>query len=111
MSANAQSFLSKCTAIAHFARVCGSRVGLALVSILGTRARAGLVTCRVPKLKGKTLKAARKALTKAHCLLGKVRKPRHPHGRLVVRRQSPAAGKVRAKNTRVTVTLAVAAKH
>jgi beta-lactam-binding protein with PASTA domain len=59
----------------------------------------------VPKLKGRTLKSARRALKKAHCALGKVHKPRHSHGRLVVRRQSPAAGKVRKNGTKVTVTL------
>jgi uncharacterized delta-60 repeat protein len=33
-----------------------------------------LVTCRVPSLRGKKLGAARSAITKAHCLLGKVRR-------------------------------------
>jgi hypothetical protein len=66
-------------------------------------------SCHVPKLKGRTLKSARRALKKAHCALGKVHKPRHSHGRLVVRRQSPAAGKVRKNGTKVTVTLR--AKH
>jgi len=69
------------------------------------------VSCHVPKLKGKTLAAARRALKKAHCALGKVHKPHHAHGRLVVRRQSPSAGKVRRAGTRVAVTLRAVKKH
>lgn len=68
----------------------------------GTTAR-----CIVPKLKGKTLAKAKKALSKAHCKLGKVHRPlRVPHGaKLVVRSQSPRAGTRHKAGTKVAVTL------
>jgi hypothetical protein len=56
--------------------------------------------CVVPKLKGKNLKAARKALKKADCKLGKVK------GEGTVKSQSPKQGKVKAPGTKVNVTLA-----
>jgi hypothetical protein len=63
-------------------------------------------TCIVPKLKGKKLKAARKALTKADCKLGKVTKPR---GATVktgkVKKQRPKPGKVLAPGSKVSVKL------
>ncbi len=71
--------------------------------------------CTVPKLKGKTLSLARKALSAGHCSLGKVSKPAHApkrsagHGKkweLVVSSQSPAAGHSLAKGARVGVKLA-----
>jgi hypothetical protein len=34
--------------------------------------------CKAPKLTGKTLKQARRAIVAAHCKLGKVKKPKHP---------------------------------
>jgi hypothetical protein len=68
------------------------------------------VTCRVPKLKGLSLPKARRKLKAAHCRLGKVKRPKvkKRHGkrvRLVVKKQSPKAGKVLAKNSKVRVTL------
>lgn len=66
--------------------------------------------CVVPRLKGKTLSQAKTALRKAHCKLGKVTKPRRPKHRklrkLVVKRSSPAAGKVKPVGTKVALTLA-----
>ena len=64
----------------------------------------------LPKLRGKTLKKSRKLLKKGHCKLGKVKKPHGMHGkraiaRLVVKKQSPRAGKLRPRGTRVKVTL------
>jgi sugar lactone lactonase YvrE len=69
-----------------------------------------VVRCRVPKLRGKTLKRSRKLLKRRHCRLGNVKKPRGVHGkrairRLVVKKQSPRAGKLRPRGTRVKVTL------
>jgi surface-anchored protein len=65
--------------------------------------------CVVPKLKGLSLSAARKKLTRAHCKLGKVKKPKlrkgtkkKPH--LVVVKQ-PAANKAFPAGTKVNVTL------
>lgn len=66
--------------------------------------------CVVPKLKGLSLSAARTKLTRAHCKLGKVKKPKlrksakKPH--LVVARQSPAAGAKLRGGSAVNVTLA-----
>jgi hypothetical protein len=53
--------------------------------------------CIVPKLAGKTLKAAKKQIRAANCTVGKVRKPQRPKGKkgpwvLVVKSSNPAAG-------------------
>lgn len=61
------------------------------------------VTCVVPKLKGKTVAKARKALKKAHCKLGKVSKPRG-HGRKIGK-QSKQAKTVLPSGSTVKVTL------
>jgi hypothetical protein len=54
------------------------------------------LSCVVPKLKGKSLKQARSALSAAHCALGRVSRPKarkgHKLGPLVVKSFSPAAG-------------------
>jgi PKD repeat protein len=66
-------------------------------------------TCRVPKLKGLSLARAKAAIKKAGCKLGKVRKPRlkggHKRVKLVVRSQSPKAGKKVPRGTKVSVKL------
>jgi hypothetical protein len=59
--------------------------------------------CVVPKLKGKKLKAARRALKRAHCRLGKVRPKGQKKGR--VKRQSRRPGKVLLAGTKVNVRL------
>jgi subtilisin family serine protease len=68
-----------------------------------------VLQCKVPKLKGKTLRAAKRALKKAHCKLGKVRKPRARRGSrkpaLVVRSSKPKRGAVRAADAKVRVKL------
>lgn len=63
--------------------------------------------CVVPKLKGSTLAKAKRALKRAHCRLGKVRKPGHVRRgfQLVVGSQSPAAGSSRAAGAKVAVRL------
>jgi virginiamycin B lyase len=66
--------------------------------------------CAVPKLKGMTLGNARTALAKAHCTLGKVTKPRHRHGKLVVSSTKPGAGSKLANGAKVAVKLAAAPK-
>jgi hypothetical protein len=55
--------------------------------------------CIVPKLKGKTLRATRKALKKANCKLGKVK------GKGKVVRQNPKPRKVKLPGTKVNVKL------
>lgn len=59
--------------------------------------------CVVPNLKGKTLKAAKKALKAASCRLGKVRPKGHTGGK--VKSQRPAAGKRLAPGAKVNIRL------
>ncbi len=62
--------------------------------------------CVVPKLKGKKVKAARKALTKADCKLGKVKKLKGATTKTgKVKKQSPKQGKVLAPGAKVSVKL------
>jgi hypothetical protein len=61
--------------------------------------------CVVPALEGDSLAEARKALRKANCTLGSVRKPRARHGLIVVRRQNPRAGSKLATGAPVAVRL------
>ncbi len=65
--------------------------------------------CIVPKLKGRTLRQATKALKLAHCALGKVAKPRKPkHHKLppLVVKSSPArVGSRHAEGAKVKLTL------
>jgi hypothetical protein len=70
-----------------------------------TLVRAPVVKCVVPKLKGKTKRKARRALRAANCTLGRVRKPRKARGKLVVSRQSPAAGTELAEGAAVNIRL------
>jgi sugar lactone lactonase YvrE len=63
------------------------------------------VKCVVPKLKGKTLKRAKALLSKAHCKLGKVKRPKQGRN-LLVSKQSPQPGATRSAGTHVNVTLA-----
>src|SRR5581483_1361411 len=66
----------------------------------------GSAGCVVPKLKGKTLARARRALSAAHCTLGRVRKPKHSSGTLVVVAQGLKAGTKSETGTMVAVKLA-----
>jgi subtilase family protein/PASTA domain-containing protein len=62
--------------------------------------------CRVPGLRGKTLTAARRALARAYCALGRTTRaysPRVRRGRVI--RQSVAAARRLATGSRVNVTL------
>jgi hypothetical protein len=62
--------------------------------------------CVVPKLTGKTLTAAKKALTKAHCKLGKVEKLGGATAKSgKVSKQGSKAGAKLAAGSKVTVTL------
>jgi hypothetical protein len=62
--------------------------------------------CAVPRLRGDSLAAARRALHRVHCNLGKVTEPRSRHGALIVTRQSVRAGRILAGGAKVEVTLA-----
>jgi uncharacterized delta-60 repeat protein len=69
----------------------------AVVRYLGTT-----VACVVPKLKGKTLRAAKRALTKAHCSVGKRTRafsPKVGKGRVIA--SKPGAGRTLARGTMV----------
>ncbi len=70
--------------------------------------------CVVPKLKGKTLTQAKRLLSKAHCRLGTVHKPKprkhHKLPKLVVTKTSPRAGASRPNQTKVALTLGPAPK-
>ena len=63
---------------------------------------SGSTKCVVPSLKGKKLAAAEKALLKAHCAVGKVKKANSRHVKKgSVISQSQAAGKSLSKGTKV----------
>jgi hypothetical protein len=70
------------------------------------RAAATLApACVVPSLKGDTLSAARRALAKAHCRLGKVNRPAPQDKTLLVTRQSPKPGERLPARATIEVTL------
>jgi subtilisin family serine protease len=77
----------------------------------GPLAQAAVVArCKVPKLAKLSLGKATKALTKAHCKLGKVTKPKRRKGRrklpaLVVKSSRPKAGTELTAGAKVAVTL------
>ncbi len=73
----------------------------------GSTPGATVVTrCRVPKLKGLTLAAAKKRLRKAGCALGKVKRPRGKAlKKLRVKKQSKKAGALVPKGTKIALTL------
>lgn len=64
---------------------------------------ASLVKCVVPKLGGRKLKGARRALRRAHCKLGEVHRIQLDAKHVVG--QNPKPGKTRAAGSKVSVTL------
>ncbi len=86
-------------------REAGERAGreAAERELLAKQASVG--ACLVPSLKGDSLGAARSALSKARCKLGKVSKPRGHHKPLVVTEQSAKSGKTLAVGAAISVTL------
>jgi hypothetical protein len=71
------------------------------------KAPAPTSRCLVPWLKGKMLLAARRALAKAHCRLGKVSRPHHPHHGALLRvtRQSTRPGEQLPEGSEVALIL------
>ena len=67
--------------------------------------KPGTVRCKVPKLRGLTLKKAKTKLRKAHCRVGKVtkKKSRTRKGRVIG--QKPKAGSLRRNGTKVALVL------
>src|SRR5215211_7566074 len=61
--------------------------------------------CVVPRLRGRTLKRAKTALTRAHCSLGKVRRVRSAARRGVVVGQRPRAGIRKARGAKVALRI------
>lgn len=62
--------------------------------------------CKVPKLKGKKLKAAKKKIRKAGCRLGKVKKLDGATAKTgKVTKQAPKPGKILAPGARIKITL------
>jgi hypothetical protein len=67
---------------------------------------SGTEKCLVPNVKGKPLASAEKAIVKAHCAVGKVKKSRSSHvkkGRVVS--QSAGAGKSLPSGTKVNLVV------
>jgi hypothetical protein len=63
------------------------------------------VQCVVPRLKGDSIGAARTALRKGHCVLGRVSQPVRHRGPLVVTTQSARAGSKLADGAAIAVRL------
>jgi hypothetical protein len=67
------------------------------------------IECVVPKLKGKSLEAAKSALKKAHCKTGAVTKPKAKKGKklgpLVVKSSKPNEGATLPENSKVDLKL------
>lgn len=64
--------------------------------------------CVVPRLKGKSLKAAKKALKNAHCSLGQVKPRGQTSGKF--KHESPRQGTILPVDSKVNITLAKARK-
>ncbi len=84
-------------------REAGERAGREAAERAAAVARS--VKCVVPRLKGDSLGAARHALERAHCSLGRVSEPRRHHAPLVVTAQSVRSGRKLVKGAKVAVTL------
>jgi hypothetical protein len=72
----------------------------------GPSATGGASRCVVPNLRGKTLSAAEKAITQAHCAVGKVKKStsgRVKKGHVIS--QTPASGKSLSHGTKVGLVI------
>jgi plastocyanin len=63
------------------------------------------VRCKVPRVVGKKLLVARRAITRAHCRVGRVRKTRSRKARGRVVSQSPRPGVRRPRGTRVNLVV------
>jgi hypothetical protein len=61
--------------------------------------------CIVPSLRGYTLSAARRAINKTHCRLGRVSRPYRHRGALIVTGQTPRHGKKLAGQAAIAVVL------
>jgi hypothetical protein len=114
------------SSFAHWSGACTGTVKLCTVTMSEARQVTATFTgpgaaalasapCVVPKLTGKSLRAARAALAAAHCALGKVSKPKARNGRaphpLVVRLFTPEAGASLPAGAKVDLRLGKAKGH
>lgn len=67
--------------------------------------KADRATCVVPRVNGKLLKAAKRAIQRAHCAVGRVRLARSTRARGRVLSQSPRPGARRPGGTRVNLVV------
>jgi len=98
---------TKITAIAPPSTTVG-RVDVTVTTLAGTSttAKGDQFTyegCVVPKLRGKKLKSAKKALRRADCKVGTIKHRKGKRGRVL--NQNPKPGKVLAPGTKVNVTV------
>jgi hypothetical protein len=88
-----------------------SSVPVTVTTLAGTATSTQSFTyegCKVPQLKGKKLKAAKKKLTKANCSLGKVKKLHGATGKTgKVVKQGPKPGTILVPHSKVKITLDV----
>jgi len=88
-----------------------SKVDVTVTTVAGTTAvgdagRFSYLACVVPKLKGKSLKVAKKRLRKANCKVGKVTKRGDATAKSgAIIRQGKSSGKKLAPGTKVSITL------
>jgi hypothetical protein len=92
----------------HIAFTSGPAVGSCPVPGFktGSSVTGGASKCIVPGLKGKTLVVAEKAITRAHCAVGKIKKASSSHvkkGHVVS--QTPAAGRALSKGAKVSLVV------
>jgi hypothetical protein len=93
-------------AVAHDAAGNTGQAQVAVTYAPTTTPPPAKLSCKVPKLKGKTLAAAKKALKKAHCAPGKTSRKRSKtvrKGRVISTK--PKAGKKLANGAKVKLTL------
>lgn len=88
-----------------------SKVPVTVTTAAGTATSAQTFAykgCKVPKLKGKKLKAAKKAIKKGGCKVGNVKKLHGATGKTgKVTKQGPKPGKILAPGSKVKITLDV----
>jgi hypothetical protein len=98
------------TAVAPASKTLGS-VPVTVTTVAGTATSAQPFTyegCKVPQLKGKKLKAAKKKLAKANCSLGTVKKLHGATGKTgKVVKQGPKPGTILVPRSKVKITLDV----
>jgi hypothetical protein len=72
----------------------------------GGSGQPGATKCMVPKLKGRTLAAAKKRLAKAHCGVGKITKKKGPRSKKgIVLAQQPKPGTVKPAGSKVKLVV------